>query len=155
MNSNERPLRGGPFLVNEELHNLCRPTRIIVREVKSRAMWPVENVTRLVRSAYRILVGNFEHRRPLVRSRRRHADNIKIYLKEIGCVCRIHLADCIWGSIKGGEFYDHLSDCQLLQKDFVPWNLFGYVILKGLRFCINFYDNIGFATREGQVCRSL
>jgi hypothetical protein len=26
------------------------------------------------------------------------------------------------GSIKGGEFLDQLSDCQLLKKDSAPWN---------------------------------
>jgi hypothetical protein len=26
------------------------------------------------------------------------------------------------GSIKGGEFLDYLSDCQLLKKDSAPWN---------------------------------
>jgi hypothetical protein len=26
------------------------------------------------------------------------------------------------GSIKGGEFLDQLSDCQLLKKDSAPWS---------------------------------
>jgi hypothetical protein len=26
------------------------------------------------------------------------------------------------GSIKGGEFLDYLSNCQLLKKDSAPWN---------------------------------
>jgi hypothetical protein len=26
------------------------------------------------------------------------------------------------GSVKGGEFLDKLKDCQLLKKDFAPWN---------------------------------
>jgi hypothetical protein len=44
--------------------------------------------------AYRILVGNPEGKRPLGRSRRRWADNIKMDLKEIGWDGRdsIHLA---------------------------------------------------------------
>jgi hypothetical protein len=36
------------------------------------------------RNTYRILVGRPEGKRPLGRPRRRWADNIKIYLKEIG-----------------------------------------------------------------------
>jgi hypothetical protein len=36
------------------------------------------------RNAYRILVGNPERKRPLGRSRRRWADSIKMYLREIG-----------------------------------------------------------------------
>jgi hypothetical protein len=36
---------------------------------------------------YRLFVGKTEERRPLGRSRRRCEDNIKIDLKEIGCVC--------------------------------------------------------------------
>jgi len=26
------------------------------------------------------------------------------------------------GSLKGGEFFDHLSNCQLFRKDSAPWN---------------------------------
>jgi hypothetical protein len=28
------------------------------------------------------------------------------------------------GSVKGGEFLDHLRDCQLLQKKLAAWNKF-------------------------------
>jgi hypothetical protein len=34
---------------------------------------------------YRVLVGNPQGKRPLGRPRRRWEDNIKIYLKEVGC----------------------------------------------------------------------
>jgi hypothetical protein len=38
-------------------------------------------------------------------------------------------------SIKGREFFDHLSDCQLLKEDSVPWswyiNCLGYVMSGG------------------------
>ena len=37
------------------------------------------------RNAYRVLVGKPESKRPLGRPRRRWVDNIKIYLKEVGC----------------------------------------------------------------------
>jgi hypothetical protein len=37
------------------------------------------------KNAYRILVGNPEGKRPLVRPRRRWVDNIKMDLREIGC----------------------------------------------------------------------
>jgi hypothetical protein len=38
------------------------------------------------KNAYRILVGEPEGRRPLVRPRRRWVDNIKMYLTEVGRV---------------------------------------------------------------------
>jgi hypothetical protein len=38
-----------------------------------------------MKNAYRMLVGSPEDNRSLGRSRRRWVDNIKIYLKEIGC----------------------------------------------------------------------
>ena len=37
------------------------------------------------RSAYRVLVGKPERKRPLGRPRRRWEDNIKMYLQEVGC----------------------------------------------------------------------
>jgi hypothetical protein len=37
------------------------------------------------RSAYRTLVGTPEGKRPLGRPRRRWVENIKMYLREIGC----------------------------------------------------------------------
>ena len=39
----------------------------------------------LSRNAYRILVRKPEGKRPLVRPRRSWEDNIKMYLKEVGC----------------------------------------------------------------------
>jgi hypothetical protein len=36
---------------------------------------------------YRILVGKHDRHRPLVRSRRRREDNIKLDLKLVGCGC--------------------------------------------------------------------
>ena len=38
------------------------------------------------RSAYRVLVGKPEGKRPLGRPRRRWEDNIKVNLQEVGCV---------------------------------------------------------------------
>jgi hypothetical protein len=37
------------------------------------------------RNAYRILVGKPKGKRPLGRSRSRLVDNIKMYLREVGC----------------------------------------------------------------------
>ena len=37
------------------------------------------------RGVYRVLVGKHEGKRPLVRTRRRLEDNIKMYLQEVGC----------------------------------------------------------------------
>jgi hypothetical protein len=37
------------------------------------------------RGVYRVLVGNFEGRRPLGRPRRRWEDNIKMDLQDVGC----------------------------------------------------------------------
>ena len=39
------------------------------------------------RGVYRVLVGNPEGRRPLGRPRCRWADNIRMDLQEVGCVC--------------------------------------------------------------------
>jgi hypothetical protein len=66
---------------NEELHNLyCSPSTIII--IKSRRMRWAGNVARMgeKRSAYRILVGKPEGKRP----RRRWEDNIKMDLRETG-----------------------------------------------------------------------
>jgi hypothetical protein len=45
-------------------------------------------------TAYRVLAEKPEGKRPLGRTRRRWEGNIKIYLRELGCVCIhwIHLA---------------------------------------------------------------
>jgi hypothetical protein len=47
------------------------------------------------RNAYRILVGKLEGKRLLGRPRRRWADNIKIYLREIG-LSGMNWIDLIW-----------------------------------------------------------
>jgi hypothetical protein len=54
--------------------------------IKSRRMRWAGHVARMgeKRTAYRILVGNPEGKRPLRKARRRWVDNIKMYLREIG-----------------------------------------------------------------------
>jgi hypothetical protein len=71
-------------LHNEELNDLYLSPHII-RVIKSGAMRWVGHVARMGegRSAYRILEGRPEGRRPLGRPRRRWEDNIKIYLQEV------------------------------------------------------------------------
>jgi hypothetical protein len=71
-------------LHNEELHNLYSSPNII-RMIKSRRMRWAGHVARMEapRTAYRILVGKAEGKRPLGRPRRRWVDNIKIDLREI------------------------------------------------------------------------
>jgi hypothetical protein len=67
----------------EELHNLYTSPSII-RMFKSREMRWAGHVARMVKmTAYRLLVGKPERKRPLGRPRRRWLDNIKIDLKEI------------------------------------------------------------------------
>jgi hypothetical protein len=82
-------------LHNEELHGLYSSPSI-VRVIKARRMRWAANVTRMgeVRSAYNILVGRPEGRRPLGRPRRRWEDNINMNLREIwfGDVDWIHWA---------------------------------------------------------------
>jgi hypothetical protein len=72
-------------LHNEELHNLYSSPSII-RMIKSRRMRSAGHVARMgeQRNAYRIIVGNPEGKRPLIRPRRMWVDNIKIDLREIG-----------------------------------------------------------------------
>jgi hypothetical protein len=72
-------------LHNEELHNLYSSQNII-RMNKSRRMRWAGHVARMgeMRTAYRILMGKPEGRRPLGRPRRRWVDNIKMDLREIG-----------------------------------------------------------------------
>jgi hypothetical protein len=69
----------------EELHNLYSSPSII-RVIKSRRMRWAGHVARMRsnRTAYRILVGKPEGKRPLGRPRRRWVDNIKMDLREIG-----------------------------------------------------------------------
>ena len=73
-------------LHDEELNDLyCSPN--IVRVIKSRGIGWAGHVARMVeeRGVYRVLVGKPEGRRPLGRSRRRWADNIRMDLQEVGC----------------------------------------------------------------------
>jgi hypothetical protein len=82
-------------LHDEELHGLYS-SPIIIRVIKARRMRWACHVARMgeVRSAYNILVGRPEGRRPLGRRRHRWEDNIKMDLREIvfGNVDWIHLA---------------------------------------------------------------
>jgi hypothetical protein len=66
-------------LYNEELRDLYSSTSII-RIMKSRRMRWARHVARIGerRSAYKLLVGKPEGKRPLGRPRRRRVDNIKI-----------------------------------------------------------------------------
>jgi hypothetical protein len=70
---------------NEELHRLYSSPSII-RMIKSRRMRWAGHVARMKenRSAYRILVGKPEGKRPLGRPRHRWVDNITMDLREIG-----------------------------------------------------------------------
>jgi hypothetical protein len=72
-------------LHNEELHNLYSFQNKI-RTIRSRRMRRAGHAARMEekRNAYRILVGKPEGKRPLGRSRRRWADNIKMDLRETG-----------------------------------------------------------------------
>jgi hypothetical protein len=58
----------------------------IIRIIKSRRIRWAGHVTRMEekRSAYRILVGKQEGKKPLGRPRRRLVDNIKMALRELG-----------------------------------------------------------------------
>ena len=73
-------------LHNEELNNLYS-SHNIVRVIKSRRMRWAEHVARVGerRGVYRVLVGKPEGKRPLGRPRFRWEDNIKMYLKGMGC----------------------------------------------------------------------
>jgi hypothetical protein len=72
-------------LHNEELNDLYSSPNII-RMIKSRRMRWAGHVVRMGegRSAYRVLVGRHDGRRPLGRPRRRWEDNIKTDLQEVG-----------------------------------------------------------------------
>jgi hypothetical protein len=86
---------GKSFLikVDLELHNLyCSPS--IIRIIKSRRMRWARHVAQIgeKRNANRILVGKPEGKRPVGRPRRRWEDNIRMYLREIGGMDWIDLA---------------------------------------------------------------
>jgi hypothetical protein len=72
-------------LHNEELHMLYFSPSII-RMLKSRRIGWAGHVARMgeKRSAYRILVGKPEGKKPLVRTRLVWVDNIKMDIREIG-----------------------------------------------------------------------
>jgi hypothetical protein len=72
-------------LHNEELNNLYSSPSI-VRVVKSRRLRWAGHVARMgeERGVHRVLVGKPEGKRPLGRSRRRWADNIKMDFQEVG-----------------------------------------------------------------------
>jgi hypothetical protein len=72
-------------LHNKELHALYS-TPSIIRIIKSRRMRWAGNIARMgeKRSAYRLLVGKPEGKRPLGRSRRRWVDHIRMDLGEVG-----------------------------------------------------------------------
>ena len=72
---------------NEELNDLYSSPNIVL-VVKSRRMRWARHVACMgeERGVYRVLVGKLEGRRPLGRPRRRWADNIRMYLQEVGCV---------------------------------------------------------------------
>jgi hypothetical protein len=81
----EEETGGWRKLHNEELHKLYSSPNIF-RMIKSRRMRWAEYVAgmREKKTAYRILRGEAEGKKPLGRSRRRWVDNIKIDLREIG-----------------------------------------------------------------------
>jgi hypothetical protein len=73
------------MLHSEELRDLYSSPSII-RIIKSRRMRWAGHVARMgeKRNVYRLLVGNLEGKRPLVRPRRRWVDNIRMDLGEVG-----------------------------------------------------------------------
>jgi hypothetical protein len=58
----------------------------MIRMIKSRSMKQEGHVARIEekRTAYRILVGKLERKRPLGRPRRRWEDNVQLDLREMG-----------------------------------------------------------------------
>jgi len=74
--------------LHNELNNLYFSPNI-VRVIKSRRMRWAGHVARMGegRGVYRVLVGKHEGRRSVGRPRRRWEDNIRLYLREVGCGC--------------------------------------------------------------------
>jgi len=74
------------ILHNEELNDLYSSPDI-VWVIKSRRMRWTGHVARMgeKRGVYRVLVGKLEGKRPLGRPRHRWVDNIRMYLREVGC----------------------------------------------------------------------
>ena len=72
---------------NAELHAYYFSNNI-VRNLKSRRLRWAGHVARMEqsRNAYRVLVGKYEGKRPLGRPRHRWEDNIKMDLRDVGCV---------------------------------------------------------------------
>jgi hypothetical protein len=73
-------------LHDEELNDLyCPPS--IVRVIKSRRMRWAGHVARMGerRGLYRVLVGEPEGKRPLLRPRRKRKDTIEMDLQKVGC----------------------------------------------------------------------
>jgi hypothetical protein len=66
------------------MRSFLYPSPSTIRMIKSRRMRWAEHIAQMgeKRSAYRILVGKPEGRRPLGRPRRRWVDNIKMDLRE-------------------------------------------------------------------------
>jgi hypothetical protein len=80
--------KGQRRLHNEELHNLYTSPNII-RVIKYRGVKWAGYVARMggMRSAFKILVGKPEGKRPLGRSARGWDDNIRMDLRETGWDC--------------------------------------------------------------------
>jgi hypothetical protein len=107
-------------LCNEVYDQYFSPSNILV--IKSRRMRLAGHVACMGerRSAYRVLVGRPEGRRPLGRPWHRWEGNIKMDLQDLG-----------WGSMdwidrvqnRDREFLDWLKTSKLLRKDCAPWRM--------------------------------
>jgi hypothetical protein len=98
-------------LHNEKLHNLYSSPDII-RQVKSRRMRWAGHVARMgeERKVYKVLVGNPEGKRPLVRPRRRWEDGIRMDLREtgLGDVDWIRLASLFSSTFPTKTLYEYI-----------------------------------------------
>jgi hypothetical protein len=76
--------RGWRKLHNEELHKLCSSPNI-VRMNKSRTIRWAGNIVCMgeMSTAYKILVGKSDGKRPLRKPRPKWGNNIKMYLREV------------------------------------------------------------------------